>query len=146
MRKIRFRGVKTVDGEWTYGSLIEKFLGVAIDTCNRFEEDGVTSLEWAFVNNESVGQFIGQTERNEKGVKGKEIYELDIVRVWGGEYHQGYWEHSEKFLVASIIDSGFMIGEFEFVEVLGNSIDNPDLLRRIESERESKQAACQSIF
>jgi len=40
-------------------------------------------------------QFIGLRERISSTPDNKEIYEGDIVRCWGGEYCQGYWEFDQ---------------------------------------------------
>ena len=82
-----------------------------------FEKDHKPGKEFDFM------QFTGLHDKN-----GKEIYEGDIVRCWGGEYYQGYWEHNRKITIENMINDCFMMGEHEFLEVIGNIYENPELL------------------
>jgi uncharacterized phage protein (TIGR01671 family) len=75
MRVIKFRGKRVDNGEWVYGdvwSMPNNGFAIVNDGNQWCESKNFSPI---LVIPETVGQFIGQTDKN-----GVEIYENDIVR------------------------------------------------------------------
>lgn len=136
MRTIKFRAKRSDTGEWVYGDLIHRNDGdVAIytnlDTWAENQDDVDAYGDSFRVDNSTVGQFIGILDKN-----GKEIYEGDIV-----EYTTCYFGNEKrhrKVVEWESFDSDDFgephnIGYFnlsEYMEVIGNIYDNPELLNK----------------
>lgn len=140
MREILFRGKRVDNGEWVYSSFImqdkeHKLMSAEVELF-----DGE---KWRAVDPETVGQFIGLTDKN-----GKKIFEGDIVvtrfttgqicaigdiqfacGVYGVEWtcnkkNKGMigcfgQAHNLRKLDDDIINN---------IEIIGNIHDNPELL------------------
>lgn len=139
MREILFRGAQRVDGAksliWYEGSLI-------------IETDGYTGEKEYYIQNENgsflvipetVGQYTGLTDKN-----GKKIFEGDIVefyiddlRIVGKVFYSKeatafkvYYEVPEQKL---FIFSKTLCA-CEYIKVIGNIYDNPELLKEADNE------------
>lgn len=129
MREILFRGKRKDNGEWVEGYLfyIEKYNQCLIG--NYDHEKGY--YDDCEVDPETVGQYTGLTDQN--GVK---IFEGDVVK------HETMFD---KRIYPVVFDDGafcyfcdrnaFPFADYEFgidsewVEIIGNIHDNPELLK-----------------
>ncbi len=133
--KVLFRGKSAEDGEWFTGQLLhfkspvsEKELNVVVEGC---EWDD--SNEWfnigrrAKVVPETVGQYIGLNDRQDKP-----IFEGDIVEVDGEEVpflikydaQDAIWLATNRYDILSFRDN--ITGDD--CAVIGNVHDNPEFL------------------
>lgn len=127
MRKIVFRGKKiNSNGEWGYGDMRRYGGNTWIFPLNR---DAAYDAD--MVDPETVGEFTGLTDKNDK-----QIYEGDIVELSLGRYKVVY----DRFGCVSLLKEGekyplplsnyaFFILHGQF-EVIGNIYDNPELLKQ----------------
>lgn len=132
-RKIEFRGKHVhvlpenshLDETWVYGFLTsEDYISVEY-------EDGTYAEK--LVDKNTTGQFIGKNDKD-----GSPIYELDIVEIerpckgqknWLVVYEDGEFHLTSKFPNTNdrfdIVNYNLV---WESVKVIGNYIDNPELL------------------
>ena len=134
-REILFRGKRTDNGEWVegfYANRIEECLLDAgkhyILTCDAY------GFSWYEVDPDTVGQYIGLTDKN-----GKRIFEGNIVKIRYTDngcvvtettrvgydykfasYFPFNWQYSCDGCDCSM--------KIELVEIIGNIHDNPELV------------------
>lgn len=124
MREILFRGKRIDNGKWIEGyvfRLNEEGLPPLIMKIN---QDGMAKE----VDPETVGQYIGLTDKN-----GKKIFEGDIIKYDGKTYEMRYIERYGRF--AGKNDGfAFAVVPFGTIEIIGNVYDNPELMNGGESK------------
>ena len=126
-REILFRGKTINTGEWVESITISNG---TIKMKKNLVYIKIEEGKWAGVIPESVGQFIGLTDK--KGVK---IFEGDIVKTETDKNMVVSW--SKKFASFCIDREGWAFvhwfGEAcdpEQVEVIGNITDNPEMIKK----------------
>lgn len=133
MREILFRGKRISDGSWVEGGIIKTFhpnFDHESPEAFNFRKENCYCIcannRDIFVEQTSIGQFTGLTDKN-----GKKIFEGDIVSHFvNGKEFKG---------VVRYVDGAFGIrcedGAGQFLcfcnngEVIGNIHDNPELLK-----------------
>lgn len=122
-REILFRGVN-FQKKWVYGDLIHSYANN--DMAIAYYREGSKTPTFDAIFPESFGQYTGLTDKN--GVK---IFEGDIISI--GEPNIKYitmWRNDG--FCAKQIGSSSYIGLTYWasdIEVLGNVIDNPELIK-----------------
>lgn len=126
MREILFRGKRTDNGEWVYGSYViqygahEIYLPDGVDNEHGFDRYHVIP--------ETVGQYTGLHDKN-----GRKIFEGDIVR-YGDTIHRVVFEQRNGTAYFGIVISDIETWLFgnecpaNLVEVISNIYDNPEML------------------
>lgn len=129
MREILFRGKRTDNGEWIFGSIIHQtdYYG---DKCDRwFIIEGNDTNDYDIdypieVQKETVGQYTGVNDTYDKP-----IFEGDIVlSVSGKAYEVKFGEGSFYMNGASIA-----IHHSKWFTVIGNRWDNPERIWRADN-------------
>lgn len=119
MRQIKFRGKTLKTGLWIYGDLVHAHSTAHI-SCSYYNNDGSFEVYPFEVDPKTVGQYTGAVDKN-----GKEIYEGDIIEYYAFEPVQTVHMVVEFSECAMSYPS--MLSVSEYVEVIGNIFDNPDL-------------------
>ena len=123
-REILFRG-KRGNGRWVYGSLV---VSENIKPAIYYEVGNglVKQLDWCYVNPDTIGQYTGLKDKN-----GKKIFEGDIISLGDPNIkYQTMWRNAG--FAAKQIGASSYIGLTYWasdIEVLGNIIDNPELMK-----------------
>jgi uncharacterized phage protein (TIGR01671 family) len=153
MREILFKGKTIKEGKWIEGSLIidEKdnyYIGKYIESkgdCSYYctnRRDGKTlnrfiGIGFTMVDKDTVCEYTQLKDKN-----GKRIWENDIVKTKFGRLCKMVWRQTQYFVGWDFVvcDFDFGVNDFskppsswdlylpENLEVVGNSIDNPELL------------------
>jgi uncharacterized phage protein (TIGR01671 family) len=137
MREIKFRGKRIDNGEWVYGYYYKGVLEanpICVGDC-RIHNVIILDGTYYHVKPETVGQY---TEL--KDIKGKEIYEGDIVKYrcdgYGWNFINcviGYVKDEASFYAIHTDEYGnsrsySLLNSHVAFKVIGNISDNPNLL------------------
>lgn len=143
MRTVKFRGKHILSGTWIVGDLLQSNEGsVYIGIHGQYIDDGMHFNdmydETSFIDEDTIGQFIGLLDKN-----GKEIFEGDIITLNGCYPRVVLWDkmswalmpteyyHDEVFWVMNLQHPGNDWWE-EYAndfEIVGNIYDNPEMLK-----------------
>ena len=122
MREILFRGKRTDNGEWVYGTPIPYPDGNVV-MCRAFKRNHN-------VSSKTVGQFTGLYDKN-----GRKVFEGDIIKckvneMNGYRVRRGVVEyHGVGFIMNLDPNSWYDQKNISFdCEINGNIYDNPELL------------------
>jgi uncharacterized phage protein (TIGR01671 family) len=125
MREILFRGKRTDNGEWVYGSLVYCPGDNEIGTIVVFEAEDEGDIIFGnhvevYLN--TVGQYTGLTDKNGKKIfEGDNILDdgedIEVVEFVKGRYYYPFVQSYDYLWVAE-----------DDCVVIGNIHDNPELL------------------
>ena len=133
MREIKFRGFLEIHKHWVYGNLIVDENGTKYIVDNKlFSADGhhlayEPTDEPVFIKQDTIGQYTGMKDSNEK-----EVYEGDIVSTDDEDEELATIEWGDDTLKFMVTHGNVCsdLGEYypREIEVMGNIYDNPELL------------------
>ena len=138
MRTINFRGKTHGNGKWYYGSLV---YSNEINAAIYFQigRGLVKTMDWVYVIPETIGQFTGLYDCN-----GNKIYEGDIVewekdglmyvvKFWAGMFYASVKECNDG-IFGGLPLHALTEHEDRKCKIVGNSYNNPELLKGGENE------------
>lgn len=129
MREILFRGKRTDNGEWIEGCFLDKNnIGIFYDDT----EESDCSIHIFSVVSETIGQYTGLTDKNDK-----KIFEGDIIDtpdrlvkvVWfagNAQFDLHFIRYKDDVTIKNF--KGIHMIDLKEYEVIGNIHDNPELL------------------
>ena len=130
-REIKFRAKRLNNNEFVTGYYLPMFYG----------HKHFIYLPLEYLNEHSRIEIDPKTLDQYTGLKdkdGKEIYEGDVVRIWADpKDYNGYKGHNyigvvewDEFILGFILSDGHGLKDFEFIEIVGNIYENPELLNK----------------
>lgn len=145
----KFRGKRIDNDEWVYGYYVA--YSIPISDCPRFKVEHriYTHLDEADcsvyyeVHPESVGLWTGYKDKNKVDIYQGHTIMPSERKVCFGEFHGPCGKGTGFYTIAGAFGDGAMVGEnfegpaFSFTsiqaedcEVIGNTTDNPELLKK----------------
>ena len=124
-REILFRGFNSKHKEWRYGYyFVNRDQHFIVE--DKIETNPLLSEEDFAVNPETIGQYTGLTDKN--GVK---IFEGDIISIGDPNIRYIIMWRNDGFCAKQIGASSYIGLTYwaSDIEVLGNVIDNPELIK-----------------
>lgn len=122
-RQIKSRGKRIANNEWVYGSLAQWLNGAAAILVS---EDGYRAVWKLRIDPDTVGQYTGLKDDNEK-----EIYEGDIIEdKYKNRYEVKYDNKRMSWIAHSTIpfENNIPLCIVTECTIIGNIHDNPELL------------------
>lgn len=122
-REILYRGIN-FQKEWVYGDLFHSYAND--DIAIAYYREGSKTPTFDAIFPESFGQYAGLTDKN--GVK---IFEGDIISIGDPNIKYITMWRSDGFCAKQIGASSYIGLTYwaSDIEVLGNVIDNPELIK-----------------
>ena len=126
-REIKFRGKSISTGKWLYGCLLKNEEG-KFAVVKPFKVNMDNECSCCEVEEETIGQFTGLYDRNQKP-----IYEGDIVQWEECVADYTFIKQKTEVFYSENSASFEPLNEFNYCdfEVIGNIHDNKDLLNEI---------------
>lgn len=128
MREILFRGKRKDNGEWVYGGILQTHnwseISVVTDYYGSMYEPPSCEVDSYEVIPETAGQYTGLTDKN-----GKKIFEGDILKANNGHIGWVIFRNGGFVKCCYCHPKSFNIIFGDNETVVGNTYDNPELLR-----------------
>lgn len=124
MREIIFRGKSIESGEWLYGDYAPR---TSLYHANIFTKENY--LEGVAVDEETVGQYTGLTDKN-----GRRIFEGDIIADKNELFSVRWSEKISGFVAVGEhrMQPSMNQGTMKYCEVVGNIYDNDESMQNTE--------------
>lgn len=137
MREMLFKAKRIDNGEWIEGYYYKRVQGNnVVDAIEKYNGN-IESIEYYEINPETLCQYIGITDKNDR-----KIFENDIIEThtfgFDNDHFITYVKFGAKFSMQGFyLDNGrslFYFGQSDLTKmddtkVIGNIFDNPELVK-----------------